>query len=61
MNRSPRQLSVSHGPEEIDVLVIGAGQAGLAAGHYLARTELSFLIVDRHARIGDGGAVATIP
>ncbi|WP_421951074.1 flavin-containing monooxygenase [Pelagibacterium sp.] len=54
MNRSPRQLSVSHGPEEIDVLVIGAGQAGLAAGHHLARTELSFLIVDRHARIGDG-------
>ncbi|AQZ54349.1 NAD(P)/FAD-dependent oxidoreductase [Martelella sp. FLE1502] len=53
MNRSPRQLSVSHGSEEIDVLVIGAGQAGLAAGYYLARPELSFQIVDRHARVGD--------
>ena len=53
MNRSPRQLFKSHGSGEIDVLVIGAGQAGLAAGYYLARTELSFLIVDRHARIGD--------
>ena len=53
MNRSPRQLFESHGSGEIDVLVIGAGQAGLAAGYYLARTELSFLIVDRHARIGD--------
>lgn len=53
MNRSFRQLSVSHGPEEVDVLVIGAGQAGLAACYSLARTELSFLIVDRHSRIGD--------
>lgn len=39
--------------QEIDVLVIGAGQAGLAAGYHLARTKLSYLIVDRHARIGD--------
>jgi putative flavoprotein involved in K+ transport len=39
--------------QEIDVLVIGAGQAGLAAGYHLARTKLSFVIVDRHARIGD--------
>lgn len=39
--------------QEIDVLVIGAGQAGLAAGYHLARTKLSYLIVDRHPRIGD--------
>lgn len=39
--------------QEIDVLVVGAGQVGLAAGYHLARTKLSFLIVDRHARIGD--------
>ncbi len=29
-----------------DVLVIGAGQAGLAAGYYLQRSGLTFLIVD---------------
>lgn len=47
------QVSVTQALQEIDVLVIGAGQAGLAAGYHLARTKLSYLIVDRHARIGD--------
>ncbi len=37
----------------VDVLVIGAGQAGLALGQQLQQTGLSFLIVDRHARVGD--------
>lgn len=35
------------------VLVIGAGQAGLAAGYYLRKAGLPFLIVDAHPRIGD--------
>lgn len=35
------------------VLVIGAGQAGLAAGYYLRRAGLPFLIVDAHPRVGD--------
>jgi putative flavoprotein involved in K+ transport len=39
--------------EALDVLVIGAGQAGLALGHELSQTELRFLLVDRHDRIGD--------
>lgn len=47
------QVSVTQALQEIDVLVIGTGQAGLAAGYHLARTKLSFVIVDRHARIGD--------
>jgi putative flavoprotein involved in K+ transport len=38
---------------QIDILVIGGGQAGLAAGYHLARTGLSYLIVDRQARVGD--------
>lgn len=38
---------------ELDVLVIGAGQAGLALGYHLRQTDLRFLLVDRHARIGD--------
>ncbi len=33
--------------ERFDVVVIGAGQAGLAIGHFLARAGRRFLIVDR--------------
>ncbi|MEH7177836.1 flavin-containing monooxygenase [Neobacillus vireti] len=36
-----------------DVLVIGAGQAGLAMGYYLKQTNLSFLIVDKGSEIGE--------
>jgi putative flavoprotein involved in K+ transport len=35
------------------VLVIGGGQAGIAAGHYLSGTGLRFLIVEGNQRIGD--------
>lgn len=37
----------------LDVLVIGAGQAGLALGYHLRTTPLQFRLVDRHARVGD--------
>ncbi|HCG57184.1 MAG TPA: pyridine nucleotide-disulfide oxidoreductase, partial [Brevibacterium sp.] len=37
-----------------DVVVIGGGQAGLAAGYFLRRTGLEFVILDDHA--GPGGA-----
>jgi putative flavoprotein involved in K+ transport len=37
----------------LDVLVIGAGQAGLALGQHLRQHDLRFLLVDRHARLGD--------
>lgn len=30
----------------VDVLVIGAGQAGFAAGYYLRRTDLRWAILD---------------
>ena len=39
--------------ERIDTVVIGGGQAGLAAGHELARRGLEFVILDADARIGD--------
>jgi hypothetical protein len=38
----------------VDVVVIGAGQAGLAAGYYLRRTDLSWIILD--AEEGPGAA-----
>ncbi|HYR10974.1 MAG TPA: ArsO family NAD(P)H-dependent flavin-containing monooxygenase [Longimicrobium sp.] len=40
--------------QSLDVVVIGGGQAGLAVGYYLRRTELSWAILD--AQPGPGGA-----
>jgi putative flavoprotein involved in K+ transport len=36
-----------------DTIVIGGGQAGLAAGYHLARRGRTFAILDAHARVGD--------
>jgi putative flavoprotein involved in K+ transport len=33
--------------------VVGRGQAGLAAGYYLARTRIPFLILDAETRVGE--------
>jgi putative flavoprotein involved in K+ transport len=38
---------------EIDVLVIGSSQAGLAIGYYLKKNNKSFAIVGKETRIGD--------
>ena len=38
---------------ERHVLVIGAGQAGLAAGYHLRRAGMAFTIVDASRRVGD--------
>jgi putative flavoprotein involved in K+ transport len=38
---------------ELDVLIIGGGQAGLAMGSGLKETPVSFRIVERHPRVGD--------
>lgn len=37
----------------VDVLVIGAGQAGLAMGYYLKDLPLSFALLDANPRVGD--------
>jgi putative flavoprotein involved in K+ transport len=39
--------------ESCDVLVIGAGQAGLAMGYHLRESQLSYQIVERHPRLGE--------
>src|SRR5262249_26618036 len=40
-------------PEQVPVLVIGAGQAGLSVGYHLARLGVPFRIVDAAERVGD--------
>lgn len=39
--------------KNIDVLVIGAGQAGLSIGYYLKQSNFSFILIDSSNRIGD--------
>lgn len=39
--------------ERFDVVVVGGGQAGLAAGFHLARRNINFVVLDAQARIGD--------
>jgi len=38
---------------ELDVLVIGAGQAGLATGYHLRRSGLRYELLDGNSRVGD--------
>ncbi|MDP1619266.1 ArsO family NAD(P)H-dependent flavin-containing monooxygenase [Phenylobacterium sp.] len=47
-------MSNAQDPTAYDVIVIGGGQAGLAAGYFLRRTGLTFTILD--AEPGPGGA-----
>jgi putative flavoprotein involved in K+ transport len=39
--------------KKTDILIIGAGQAGLAMGYHLQKTSLRFLLVDGCSRVGD--------
>lgn len=39
--------------ESLDIIVAGAGQAGLAMGYYLKQTPFRFNIYERNLRIGD--------
>jgi putative flavoprotein involved in K+ transport len=39
--------------QRTEVMVIGGGQAGLAAGYYLSLAEIPFLILDAAPRLGD--------
>ena len=40
--------------EDLDVVVVGAGQAGLSVGRWLVDRGLRFVLLDAHARVGDG-------
>jgi putative flavoprotein involved in K+ transport len=52
LNERDTQLSVERSREQYDVVVVGAGQAGLAIGYFLARQGRRFLIVDGADSIG---------
>ena len=39
--------------ERIETVVIGAGQAGLAAGYHLAAHRRPFVVLDASERVGD--------
>ena len=39
--------------EEFDIVVIGAGQAGLAAGSFLRERGVAFALLEGHERVGD--------
>ena len=43
----------SPGEDDVDTVIIGGGQAGLAVGYYLAKLGRPFVIVDAAARVGD--------
>lgn len=52
---SPRERATA-GPsvdeERFDVVVVGAGQAGLAMGYHLQRLGLRFVVLERNAEVG---------
>lgn len=40
-------------PERFEVVIVGGGQAGLAAGVHLARHHINFVILDAYPRVGE--------
>jgi len=46
-------MSSEEAVQHVDTIVIGGGQAGLAAGYHLAKRAVPFLILDANQRIGD--------
>ena len=46
-------MSSEEAVQHVDTIVIGGGQAGLAAGYHLAKRAVPFLILDANQQIGD--------
>ncbi|RCW40733.1 putative flavoprotein involved in K+ transport [Halopolyspora algeriensis] len=46
-------MNGTNGTEQVETVVVGAGQAGLATGYHLAKQNRSFVILESNARIGD--------
>jgi NAD(P)-binding Rossmann-like domain len=54
-----RQAAMAYVERDPAVLVVGGGQAGLAAAARLSQLRVDTLIIDREARIGDNAAATT--
>lgn len=46
-------MTTSRRSERYELVIIGGGQAGLAAGYHLSRHDIDFVILDANARVGD--------
>lgn len=51
-NRPPNETPGPHDPDVYDVLVLGAGMAGLAVGHALLDDDLDVLLLEARDRLG---------
>ena len=46
-------MNNGYNSQQIQTIVIGGGQAGLAVGYHLAKRQMPFLILDANQRVGD--------
>ncbi|KAL4939803.1 hypothetical protein BDV06DRAFT_230816 [Aspergillus oleicola] len=49
---APRLLTGASGPEDVDVVIVGAGLAGLTAATEVRRAGLSFVVLEARDRVG---------
>ena len=49
----PKELASATDVEQFSVVVIGGGQAGLAAGYHLAQRGIDFVILEKASRLGE--------
>lgn len=52
--QQPRDPTVAGMSTQVETLIIGAGQAGLATAYHLIRQGRECLVLDGNARVGDG-------
>jgi putative flavoprotein involved in K+ transport len=46
-------MNKNTGTEQLEVVVVGAGQAGPTTGYHLARANWRFVILDASGSVGD--------